>query len=151
MEKKLEKLDPETRVKVFVERKHEEEIQKLVKLKQLEKLENLKIDLDLDELTKLENFDFEFDFDFSDMPDFAELEKELAELQKNTALKLSENDMASIAKARAELAKARAEMAKLAELKHVFVVRKDLADGKENVVVKTKVIKKETKEKTTQE
>lgn len=148
---KLEKLDPETRVKVFVERKHEEEIQRLVKLKQLEKLENLKIDLDLDELTKLENFDFEFDFDFSDMPDFSELEKELAELQKNTALKLSENDMASIAKARAELSKARAEMAKLAELKHVFVVRKDLADGKENVVVKTKVIKKETKEKTTQE
>ncbi len=122
----LDKLDAVERAKVMKELKHVERLHTLAKLKELKKLENLNIDID--ELAKLDSMDFDYEFDFDDLPDFSNLEKSLDALEKNESLKLSADDRRSIAEARAEIAKARAELAQLNGMKKIVVVRHEISD-----------------------
>lgn len=105
-----------------------EELKDLEELKKLESLKNLEALGELEGLEELKNMEIRIDLDFSDLPDFAELDKELAMMAADESLDLSEEERAEISAARAELARARTELEQLKEeSSRVFIIRKEIS------------------------
>lgn len=141
----LEGLDGEAKLQAMREIKKAEKLHTRVELEELEKLrielsELETLDLDLSDLANLEELkglaeleklaalgeiDLEIELDFGDLPDFTDLDAELAALLEENAASLTDEERREIKAAREELRAAASELAELRDVERVFIIRKE--------------------------
>ena len=141
--KKAEKLH--TRVELEELEKLRIELSELesldLNLSDLEHLEELKGLEELEKLSALGDIDLEIELDFSDLPDFSDIDAELAAILEENGTHLSEEERREIEAAREELRAAKSELAELRDVERVFIIRKEktVIDGDGEPQVKVRV------------